>query len=209
VLGGVPFVLADLAKPEERARLHGEAKRHLGHISILVTNADGPPTGKFTEKSLEDWRGAFEQSMLSAVDLALRVVPEMMAKGWGRIVNIGSISTKEPTRNTPLSNGVKTGLVGALATLAREVAGSGVTVNNILPGPFDTDLMWRVATALLDKPGMTKEDAMRGYLAHVPVGRLGTIEEFGALCAFLCSRKAGFITGQSIVIDGGLVGTIM
>jgi 3-oxoacyl-[acyl-carrier protein] reductase len=205
---GTAFIGADLTKDGERIRLFDEAKRHLGPISILVTNADGPPTGPFLSKSLEDWRKAFELCMLPAIDLANRAVPDMAARGYGRIINISSISVKEPTPNAPLACGVKLGLVGALATLAREVAEKGITVNNILPGPFDTALLRRVARAITQRPDVSEEEAVKIYGQNTPVKRIGTIQEFGSMCAYLASRHAGYMTGQSVVLDGGLVHTI-
>lgn len=205
---GAHFLAADLTDDKARARLFEEAKRHLGHISILVTNADGPPTGPFLDKSLDDWRKALELTMLPAIDLAQRCVPDMIGRKFGRIININSISAKEPTPNTPLANSLKLGLIGAMATLAREVADRGVTVNNILPGPFDTELLRRVAPYLVQKPDMPQEDAVKLYGQHAPVKRIGEVAEFGALCAFLASRHAGYMTGQSVVIDGGLVHAI-
>ncbi len=187
------FVQADVSQPAERARLFEEAIARLGTISMLVTSIDGPPSGTFLSQSNEDWQAAFERIMLSALDMVQRCLPGMIEQGYGRIINISSISAKEITPGTLLSNGIKPGLLGALGTLAREMAATGVTVNSILPGPFDTDLMRKFAP-----------QAESG-----PMKRMGTIEEFGALCAFLCSRQAAYITGQSIVIDGGLVPALM
>jgi 3-oxoacyl-[acyl-carrier protein] reductase len=209
-LGGkAHFVQADVSQPGERARLFKEARDHLGTISILVTNADGPPPGTFMSKSNKDWQAAFELSMLSALDMVQRCVPEMIEQGYGRIINISSISAKETTPGVPLANGIKPGLLGALGTLAREVAATGVTVNSILPGPFDTDLLRRFAPHATGRPDLSPEEAVKLYAERGPMKRLGTIEEFGALCAFLCSRQAGYITGQSIVIDGGHVPALL
>ena len=209
-LGGkAQFVQADVSQPEERARLFKEARSHLGTISILVTNADGPPPGTFMSKSNKDWQAAFELTMLSALDMVQRCLPEMIEQGYGRIINISSISAKEITPGVPLANGIKPGLLGALGTLAREVAAMGVTVNSILPGPFDTDLLRRFAPHAIGRPDISPEEAVKLYAERGPMKRLGTIEEFGALCTFLCSRQAGYITGQSIVIDGGKVPALL
>jgi 3-oxoacyl-[acyl-carrier protein] reductase len=205
-LGGkVHFVKADVSQREERARLFREAQDHLGTISILVTNADGPPPGTFMSKSNKDWQAAFELTMLSALDMVQRCLPEMIEQGYGRIINISSISAKEITPGAPLANGIKPGLLGALGALAREVGTTGVTVNSILPGPFDTDLLRRFAPHIIEREDLSSEEAVQLYAERGPMKRLGTIEEIGALCAFLCSRQAGYITGQSIVIDGGQV----
>lgn len=203
------FVQADVSRPEERARLFNEARAHLGTISILVTNIDGPPTGSFMSKINNDWQKAFETIMLSALDMVQRCLPEMIDQGYGRIINISSTSAKETTPGTPLSNGIKPGLLGALGTLAREIGPSGVTVNSILPGPFDTDLMRRYTAHAVSGGDLHPEKAFRIYAETKPMKRLGTIEEFGALCAFLCSLQAGYITGQSIVIDGGQVPALL
>jgi 3-oxoacyl-[acyl-carrier protein] reductase len=209
-LGGMAhFVPADVSQPAERARLFEEARAHLGTISILVTNADGPPPGTFMSKSNLDWQAAFELIMLSALDMVQRCLPDMIERGYGRIVNISSISAKEITPGAPLANGIKPALLGALGTLAREVGATGITVNSILPGPFDTDLLRRVAPHAIGRTDLSPDEAVQLYAARGPMKRLGTIEEFGAVCGFLCSRQAGYITGQSIVIDGGRVPTLL
>ena len=209
-LGGkAHFVQANISQPAERARLFKEARTHLGTISILVTNADGMPSGTFMSKSNENWQVAFEVSMLSALDMIKRCIPEMIEQKFGRIVSISSTSAKETIPGTPLANGIKPGLLGALGTLAREVAATGVTVNSILPGPFDTDLLRRFAINAVGRPELSAEEAVQNYAEKVPMKRLGTIEEFGALCTFLCSSQAGYITGQSIVIDGGKVPALL
>lgn len=197
------FVQADISQSVERERLYTEAQAHLGTISILVTNADGPPGGTFMSKSVEDWQEAFELIMLSALDMARRCIPGMIEQGYGRIINISSTSAKETLPGIPLSNGMKPGLLGALGTLAREIGTTGVTVNSILPGPFDTSLLRRFAPSAVGQEDLPPEEAVKLYAERGPMKRLGAIEEFGALCAFLCSPQAGYITGQSIVIDGG------
>jgi 3-oxoacyl-[acyl-carrier protein] reductase len=207
--GNAHFVQADISQPAERARLFAEARAHLGTISMLVTNADGPPPGTFMSKSNEDWQAAFELIMLSALDMVQRCLPEMIERGYGRIVNISSTSAKETSPGALLANGIKPGLLGALGTLAREVATTGVTVNSILPGPFDTDRIRRSAQQAVGRADLSPEEAMQLYAERGPMKRLGTIEEFGALCAFLCSGQAGYITGQSIVIDGGQVPALL
>ncbi|MDP6572811.1 MAG: SDR family oxidoreductase [Rhodospirillales bacterium] len=199
------FIAADIERREDRARLFAEAKAHLGAISILVTNAGSPPIGAFMEVSTDDWSTGFELVVASAVDLARRCVPDMVEAGFGRIVNISSLSAKETTRGTTLANSLKPGLVGAFATLGRELAETGVTANSIMPGPFDTELLRRVANKLVGRDDISAEEAAEIYAQQGPMKRLGRIEEFGALCAFLCSRHAGFITAQSYVIDGGHV----
>lgn len=158
-------------------------------------NSPAPPPGTFMSKSNKDWQSAFELIMLSALDMIQRCLPEMIEQGYGRIINISSTSAKEIIPGTPLSNGIKPGLLGAIGMIAREVGATGVTLNSILPGPFDTDLMRRFALQAIGREDLSPEEAVQLYAEREPMKRLGTIKEFGALCAFLCSQQAGYITG--------------
>lgn len=203
------FVQADIRQPAERERLFREARSYLGTISILVTNADGPAPGSFMSKNDGDWLAAFELVMLPALDMARKSLPEMIKQKYGRIINISSTSAKEITSGALLANAMKPGLLGAFGTLAREVAATGVTVNSILPGPFDTDRIRQYALRSSGRADLSPEEALQMYAAGLPMKRVGTIDEIGALCAFLCSNQAGYITGQSIVIDGGQVSTLL
>lgn len=203
------FIAGDLADAEARDRIHAEAKALAGPPSILVTNAGGPPPGPFTAQDHDAWLAALELNMLAAIDLAQRVLPAMLDAGFGRIVNITSFAVREPYPNMTLANAVRAGLTGAMATLAREVAGQGVTVNNILPGLMDTPALQRVYKAQAQRENISEDDAKARMAASVPAGRLGLAEDFGPLCAFLCSRRAGYITGQNITVDGGLVRALL
>jgi len=203
------FIQADIRLPTERERLVREAGAILGTISILVTNADGPAAGTFMSKADADWETAFELVMLPALDIARQCLPGMIEQGFGRIINISSTSAKEITPGALLANAMKPGLLGAFGTLAREVASTGVTVNSILPGPFDTPRIRQYALRVSGREDISPETALHLYAEGRPMKRIGTIGEFGALCAFLCSRQAGYITGQSIVIDGGQVATLL
>ncbi len=202
---GAVFVRGDVSQADEPARLIGEARKALGPIDILVTNAGGPPTGQFTDHDIDTWRRALETNMLAAIEAARLLLPDMIAAGFGRIVNITSFAVKEPYPNMALANGVRAGLTGAMATLAREVAGKGVTVNNILPGLMATGALERVIKARAVRDGTSENEAAARMAASVPAGRLGTADDFGPLCAFLCSRHADYITAQNITVDGGLV----
>ena len=203
------FVQGDVMDPKARPRIWAEATAFLGGgPTILVTNSTGPAAGTFLSKTPDDWRQAFEANMLNAIDFTYRALPAMEAAGFGRIVNINSMSAKEPSYNTPLGNGVKAAMVGAMACLAREVAAKGITVNNILPGPIDTDLLRRYAKYMIQRPEMGDDEATQIFAGTVPSKRLGTIEECGALCAFLASRLAGFLNGQSIALDGAIIHSI-
>ena len=169
---------------------------------ILITNAGGPPQGEFSQFELEDWRRAVEANMLTPIALIRAVLPAMTARGFGRVLNITSYSVKMPIGRLELSNGARAGLTGALASVARRVAAHNVTINHLLPGPFDTDRV-RGNWAALASGGADVAELERRAVAGIPAGRLGTAEEFGAFAAFLCSAHAGFTTGQSILLDGG------
>lgn len=199
------YVQGDLSDPADRATLFAAACEPAGKPSILITNAGGSPPGPFAEKSHDDWIAAIELNMLAAVDMARLALPAMLENGFGRIVNITSFVVREPYPNMALANGVRVGLTGAMAALAREVAGKGVTVNNLLPGLMDTPALQRVYKAQSERESISEEEAKARMAASIPVGRLGTADDFGPLCAFLCSRLAGYITAQNFTVDGGLV----
>ena len=205
---GAQFIGADITSQEDRLRLLDAARERLGAISILVTNGDGPPAAPFLEQSMDAWRHAFEQIALPAIDLVRQCVPDMARRGFGRVISIGSISGKEITLKGPLANSARPSLAGALGTLAREVGSSGVTVNTIMPGAFDTDALRRMVRQHSGHGDLSEEEAVKAYADAGPMRRLGRPEEIGALCAFLCSRQAGYITGQCIAIDGGRVATL-
>jgi 3-oxoacyl-[acyl-carrier protein] reductase len=170
---------------------------------ILINNAGGPPPGDFKDYSLDDWRKAVEGNMLAPIALIHATIYGMMQRGFGRIVNITSASIKQPIAALELSNAARLGLTGAVAVLARKSAKSNVTINGILPGPFDTDRLRSTTQRAAEarKVALSVVDAERK--AAVPAGRVGTTEEFGAVVAFLCSKHAGFLTGQNVLIDGG------
>lgn len=170
---------------------------------ILITNAGGPPQGEFSQFELEDWRRAVEANMLTPIALIRAVLPAMQARRFGRVLNITSYSVKMPIGRLELSNGARAGLTGALASLARRVAAQNVTINHLLPGPFDTDRVRGNWEAVAKGGGGDVAELERRAIAGIPAGRLGTAEEFGAFAAFLCSVHAGFTTGQSILLDGG------
>ena len=199
------LVQGDLADSGQPANIIAEAQRAISPIHILVTNAGGPPPGQFNEHAIDVWRRAIDLNMLSAVEAVQILLPGMMQAKFGRIINITSFVVKEPYPNMALANSVRVGLTGAMSTLAREVAGQGITVNNILPGLMDTGALQRVITARAKKQSVTEDQVKQDMAASVPTGRLGRAEDFGPMCAFLCSRHADYITAQNIAVDGGLV----
>ena len=170
---------------------------------ILINNAGGPPPGDFKSFTLDDWRKAVEGNMITPIALIHATVYGMMERGFGRIVNITSQSVKAPIPALELSNGARVGLTGAVAVLARKTAGRNVTINGVLPGPFDTDRLRSVNQRVADARGVAAATIDTERKAVIPAGRFGTTAEFGAVVAFLCSQHAGFITGQNLLLDGG------
>ncbi len=170
---------------------------------ILITNAGGPPPGDFRQFTLDDWRRAVEANMLSPIALIHATVYGMVERGFGRIVNITSASVKSPIPTLELSNGARAGLTGAIASLARKVAGANVTINGVLPGGHATDRLRNGMRVAAEREGVSIDELLARRAADTPARRFGTPEEFGAVCAFLCSVHAGYITGQNLVVDGG------
>ncbi len=170
---------------------------------ILINNAGGPPPGDFKDFSLDHWRAAIEGNMLTPIALIHGTIYAMMDRGFGRIVNITSASIKNPIAALELSNGARLGLTGAVAVLARKSAGRNVTINGILPGPFDTDRLRHTTKSMAEKAGRPLADVDAERKKVIPAQRYGTTDEFGATVAYLCSAHAGFITGQNLLIDGG------
>jgi 3-oxoacyl-[acyl-carrier protein] reductase len=174
-----------------------------GELDILVNNAGGPPPGMWYDWEREDFLKALEANMLTPIALMKALLPGMMNRGWGRVVNITSQSVKAPIAVLGLSNSARAGLTGYVAGTARQVAGSGVNINNLLPGSHDTDRIRTLDESNSQQQGISIEEARAQRQASNPVGRDGTIAEFGATCAFLCSQHAGYMVGQNILLDGG------
>lgn len=194
-------VAADITTEAGRARV----LEAVGHADILVTNAGGPPPGDWRDWSRDDFVRALDANMLSAVALMQALVPGMMERGWGRVVNITSQSVRSPIAVLGLSNSARAGLTGFVAGMSRQVAASGVCVNNLLPGIHATDRAVGLDRGVAEKEGIDLDEARRRRQATIPTGTYGTAEDFGATCAFLCSQQARFIVGQNILLDGGAV----
>jgi len=190
-IGAVGHLAVDLAQPTGPAAAVEAAVGALGGLDILVCNAGGPPPGTFESTPLESWEVGYNLTLMSAVRLARAALPYLKQSGRGRVVNITSMSVRQPIANLVLSNAFRSAVTATAKTLSGELAPHGVTVNNLAPGLILTDRARQLYTDL--------DAAARG----VPAGRLGTPEEFGAVCAFLCSTRAGYITGQTLAIDGG------
>jgi len=201
----VHAVAADLAEPEGVEHAVRTAREALGEIDILVTNTGGPPSGPFEDHSTEDWRQAVAQLLESVVNLTREVLPEMKERRWGRILNVTSITVKQPVEGLILSNSIRAGVTGFAKTLSNEAAPFGVTVNCLVPGYTRTERLVDLAEAISRRTGGTTADAYTGWESEIPMGRLGEPEELGALAAFLASEKAGYITGQSVAVDGGWI----
>lgn len=180
-----------------------------GPFDILVTNAGGPPPGLWSDWAREDFLKALDANMLTPIALMQAVLPGMMAQGWGRVVNITSVSVKSPIATLGLSNTARAGLTGFVAGTARQVAGKGVTINNLLPGSHDTDRILALDSRIAQGRNISFEAARAEQQAAIPAGRYGTPAEFGATCAFLCSQHAGFIIGQNVLLDGGATNATM
>jgi 3-oxoacyl-[acyl-carrier protein] reductase len=196
----VKHVVADITTPDGRAA----ALAAHAEYDIVVTNAGGPPPGDFRDWDREAWIKAIDANMLTPIELIKATVDGMAARGYGRIVNITSSSVKSPIEILGLSNGARSGLTGFVAGVARTaIAAKGVTINNLLPGTFDTDRLNGNKANAAKKSGQDIEAIRAKRQKTIPAGRFGDPEEFGAICAFLCSLHAGYVTGQNVLVDGG------
>ena len=194
---------ADLSRPGEAAGLARETVRDFGRVDVLVNNAGGPPGGAFLDFSDQDWEAAFQLNLMSAVNLTREVIPGMKERQWGRIINLTSIAVKQPIDGLILSNAIRAGVHGWAKSLANEYAPHGVTVNNVCTGYTLTERVRSLAEARAAQEGITPESVIAGFVASVPMKRLGRPEDLGDLVAYLASEQAGYITGASIPIDGG------
>lgn len=197
--GEVRSVAADVTTEAGRAA----ALAACPQVDILVTNAAGPPVGDFRQFERDDWIAALDANMLAPIALIRATVDDMMARGFGRIVNITSSAVKAPIDILALSNGARSGLTGFVAGLARRTVSANVTINNLLPGQFLTDRLRGNFSYLANQQGEDVDTIAARKRSHIPAGRFGEPDEFGAACAFLCSAQAGYVTGQNLLIDGG------
>ncbi|SAK70254.1 short-chain dehydrogenase/reductase SDR [Caballeronia arationis] len=195
----VKALACDITTPEG----HAAALAACPAPDILVNNAGGPPPGDFRDFTRDDWIKALDANMLTPIELIKLTIDGMIDRGFGRIVNITSSSVKAPIDVLGLSNGARSGLTGFVAGVARRIAATGVTINNLLPGTFDTDRIADTLAAQAKAQNISLEEARARRAKALPAGRFGTPDEFGRACAFLCSVHAGYITGQNWLIDGG------
>ena len=195
----VAWVACDITTPEGRAA----ALAACPQPDILVTNAGGPPPGDFRDFDRDAWIRALDANMLTPIELIKSTIDGMIARRFGRIVNITSAAVKAPIDILGLSNGARSGLTGFVAGVARKVARHNVTINNLLPGYFETDRFQATMSARAKAQGKSLDDVVAAARESIPAARIGVPAEFGAACAFLCSAHAGFIVGQNVLIDGG------
>ena len=199
------YKTCDITNPEDIRKLVDFAVGELGPVSILVNNAGGPPAGTFDKFEDETWQKAFELNLLSYVRTIRAVLPYMKQQKWGRIINSTSSSVRQVIENLILSNTFRLGVIGLTKTLAQELAPSNILVNAIGPGRFNTERIRQLDRALAEKKGMDVEDVARQSLSRIPLGRYGEPEEYGRLAVYLCSEANTYITGQTVLADGGMV----
>ena len=195
----VAWVAADVTTVEGRKRIFSQH----GDFDIVITNAAGPPLGDFRHWDRDTWLRALDANMLTPIEIIRQTVDGMMARGFGRIVNITSSAVKSPVDGLGLSTGARSGLTGFVAGLARTTVAQGVTINNLLPGTFDTQRLAGNFAAQAKREGGDADAIRQARIAKHPARRLGRPDEFGAACAFLCSAHAGYINGQNVLMDGG------
>lgn len=201
----VVAVAGDIATEDGRAAVLEAA----GAVDILVNNAGGPPPGNWADWTRDDFIRALDANMLAPIAMMQAVLPGMIERRWGRVVNITSGAVRSPIPALGLSNTARTGLTGFVAGTSRQVAPEGVVINNLLPGIHDTDRATSLDTGVSKSEGIDMAEARRRREATIPARRYGTPEEFGAACAFLCSQYAGFIIGQNLLLDGGAFNATM
>ncbi|OWW22430.1 SDR family oxidoreductase [Noviherbaspirillum denitrificans] len=195
----VTAVACDITTPAGRA----QALAACPNPDILVTNAGGPPPGDFRKWSRDDWIAAIDANMLTPIELIKATVDGMMSRRFGRIVNITSSAVKAPIDILGLSNGARAGLTGFVAGIARKTVAQNVTINNLLPGQFDTDRLKKTLGSAASTTGKSMDEVFEARRLQIPAQRFGDPAEFGAVCAFLCSVHAGYMTGQNVLLDGG------
>ena len=201
----VHAVVADVSTQDGIDTVTAEALARFGQVDVLVTNAGGPPSGPFEAHGWDAWERAVQLTLRSAVEMTRLVLPGMKERRWGRIINVTSITVKQPVDSLMLSNSIRAAVTGFARTLATEVAAYGVTVNNILPGYTRTERVEQLNRASAEREGISVEEVQRRIESQIPMRRLGEPREFAALAAFLASERASYITGQSVAADGGWI----
>ncbi len=196
-------IAADISQPDSPSKLVREAVTKFGTVDILVNNSGGPPPGTFSDMDDEAWEGAFRLTLMSAVRMTRAVLPTMTEHKWGRVINLASISVKQPIPNLILSNSLRSAVVGMAKTLAAEVAADNVLVNTIATGSFDTDRLRSIIKKQAEGAGISEGEAQVKWASAIPMGRIGDPSELADFVTFLASEKSSYITGNTIQIDGG------
>jgi 3-oxoacyl-[acyl-carrier protein] reductase len=196
-------IVADLTSARDCRQVVQETVDFFGGLHVLVTNNGGPPAGYFLDLDDNEWYRAVDLTLMSAIRMIRAAIPHMQEQRWGRIINITSVSVKEPLDDLILSNSLRTGVVGMARTLANQLAVHGITVNNVLPGYILTDRVQELAEARAKAQGRTPGEVLAGFAEPVPMGRIGEPEELAAVVAFLASTQASYVNGTSILVDGG------
>ncbi len=202
-------IAADISLPESHDKLVNEAIKQFGSIDILINNTGGPSPGKFDEMDDSEWEKAFNLTLMSTVRMTRAVLPHMISKGWGRVINLASISVKQPIPGLILSNSLRSAVTGMAKTLSQEVASKGILINTIATGNFDTERLRSILKNRASASSGTEEDARHELESTIPIGRIGRPEELAYVVAFLASEKASYITGTTIQVDGGVVSGII
>jgi 3-oxoacyl-[acyl-carrier protein] reductase len=204
---GVPVFdrALDVTDLESVKRFIGATFDRFGRVDIGIANAGGPPSKPFAETTIEEWRSAFDLNFMSTLYLARELLPSMQRQKWGRFVAITSITVKQPLDGLVLSNAIRSGVAGLIKSLANEYAADNVLVNNVCPGFTATDRITELAATQAAARGVDASEIVRAWTRNIPLGRLGRPDEFASVVAFLCSERAGYITGASIAVDGGAV----
>lgn len=207
--GKVIAVAANLNDAEGVEKVVDAGLKEFGQIDILVTNTGGPPSGSFDSLSQDQWNEAVQQNLHSVIYLTRAVLPGMKERKWGRILNVTSISVKQPVEGLILSNSIRAAVTGFAKTLSNEIAPFGITVNNVLPGYTRTERVEQLADQIAEAKGIDAKEAIGAWESQIPMGRIGEPEEFASVFAFLASERASYITGTSIPVDGGWIKSLL
>lgn len=205
----VLVIPTDVSQPDQVEVLIARTISHFGGIDILVNNAGGPRAGRFDDLTAEDYHDAVNLNLMSTINMSRAVVPWMRKRGGGRIINLTSVSVKQPVDGLMLSNMARTGVIGFAKTLATELAPDKILVNNVCPGIIFTDRIKQLASVRAEESGITYDEALENMTANIPLGRIGDPEEFANLVVFLASEKSSYITGATIQVDGGMVRSLL
>ncbi len=203
-IGATGYSAADVSRADDVKRVVAAATRALGGLDCLITNAGGPPTAPFERAGDDDWDTAYQLNLMSAVRIIREALPALKASGRGRIINLTGYGVKEPMTDLVVSDSIRAGVTVMAKTIASDLAPFGITVNNIAPGPIMTDRLTEILSARAEGLGIAADELFKRFARTIPVQRMGQPNEVGDLCAYLCSAQAGYITGQTIVVDGGI-----